>query len=163
MTGRLIGIAVRSARRRPMQLVERAVVSPETGIEGDHKGAKLKTRQVTLLSAEDWLAALAGLDPGKGPTDLPWAARRANLLTEGLALPAASGAILAIGAVRIEVMKPVFPCTRMLEAHPDLMRALAPDWRGGVAARVIEGGEIAMGDPIAIVAEGRTWTRPKLP
>ena len=146
-----------------MQLVERAQVTTETGIEGDHKGIKLKTRQVTLLALEDWQAALADLDSAMGPTDLPWTARRANLLTEGLALPSASGAILVIGTVRIEVTRPVFPCTRMLEAHPDLMRALAPDWRGGVAGRVIEGGEIAVGDTIGIAAGGRPWTRPKLP
>ena len=150
MSGRLIGIAVRSARRRPMQLVERAQVTPEIGVEGDHKGAKLKSRQVTLLALEDWRAALADLDPANGPTDLEWTARRANLLTEGVVLPAASGAILAIGSVRIEVTKPVFPCTRMLEAHPDLMRALSPDWRGGVAGRVIAGGEIAVGDAVTI-------------
>ncbi len=146
-----------------MQLVERAAVTPESGIEGDHKGAKLKTRQVTLLALEDWQAALADLDSAKGSTDLPWTARRANLLTEGLELPAASGAILVIGTVRIEVTKPVFPCTRMLEAHPDLMRALAPDWRGGIAGRIVEGGEIALGDAVAVTEEGRPWTRPKLP
>lgn len=163
MSGRLIGIAVRSARRQPMQPIERAAVTPEAGIAGDHKGAKLKSRQVTLLALEDWQAALSDLDPAQGATELPWTARRANLLTQGLALPAASGAILAIGPVKIEVTKPVFPCTRMLEAHPDLMRALAPDWRGGVAGRVIEGGEIALGDPIWVAEEGRPWTRPRLP
>lgn len=163
MSGRLIGIAVRSARRRPMQLVERASVTPETGIEGDHKGAKLKTRQVTLLALEDWQAALADLDPANGPADLPWTARRANLLTESVVLPAASGAVLVIGSVKIEVTKPVFPCTRMLEAHADLMRALAPDWRGGIAGRVIEGGEFAVGDAIVIAEAGRPWARPRLP
>lgn len=146
-----------------MQLIERAAVTPATGVEGDHKGAKLKSRQVTLLALEDWRAALADLDPAKGAIDLPWTVRRANLLTEGLVLPAASGAILAIGSVHIEVIKPVFPCTRMLEAHPDLMRALAPNWRGGVAGRVIEGGEIEVGDAITIVEPGRPWTRPRLP
>jgi MOSC domain-containing protein YiiM len=124
---------------------------------------KLKTRQVTLLAREDWLAALADLDRAKGPTDLPWTARRANLLTEGLVLPAASGAIIGIGAARLEVTRPVFPCTRMLAAHPDLMRALAKDWRGGVAAKVLEGGPVRLGDAVTILAAGRPWTRPRLP
>ena len=146
-----------------MTLVDKAQVTPEIGVEGDHKGMKLKTRQVTLLALEDWQAALADLDPAKGPTDLAWTARRANLLTEGLTLPAASGAILVIGGVRIEVTRPVFPCSRMIEAHPDLMRALSPPWRGGVAGRVLEGGEISVGDVVSIVEAGRPWSRPKLP
>lgn len=163
MTGRLIGIAVRAARREPMRLIEEAEVSVAAGIAGDHKGAKLRTRQVTLLALEDWQAALAVLDPAHGPTDLPWAARRANLLTQGLALPAASEAILLVGPVRLEVMHPTYPCTRMTEAHPDLMRALASSWRGGVSARVLAGGTIRVGDPVAIEAPGRPWTRPRLP
>jgi MOSC domain-containing protein YiiM len=146
-----------------MRQVETARLTPEAGIDGDHKGAKFKTRQVTLLSAGDWADALADLDPAKGPTDLPWTARRANFLVDGLALPAASGAELAIGRIRIEVTRPTFPCTRMLEAHADLMRALAKAWRGGVCGRVVAGGEIALGDTVTIVAEGRPWTRPKLP
>ena len=163
MISRLVGIAVRAARRQPMTLVDKAVVTPDIGIEGDHKGMKLKTRQVTVLAAEDWAAALADLDPARGPVDLPWTARRANLLTEGLILPAASGAILVIGQVRIEVTRPVFPCTRMLESHHDLRRALAPSWRGGVAGRVLEGSEVALGDAILIAEPGRPWTRPRLP
>ncbi|MEZ5924789.1 MAG: hypothetical protein R3D57_10460 [Hyphomicrobiaceae bacterium] len=163
MSGRLIGIAVRPGRRQPMRLLEHATVTPEVGVDGDHKGMKLKTRQVTLLALEDWQAALAELDPGQGAVDLLWTARRANLLIEGLELPAASGAILVVGPVRIEVTRPVFPCTRMLEAHAGLMRALAKPWRGGIAGRVVAGGEVALGDAVAVLDAGRPWTRPRLP
>jgi MOSC domain-containing protein YiiM len=161
--GRLIGIAVRSARREPMRLIETAEVSVAAGIAGDHKGPKLRTRQVTLLALEDWRAALAALDPANGAVDLAWTVRRANLLTEGLVLPAAAGALIRIGPLLIEVMHPTFPCTRMTEAHPDLMRALAPTWRGGVSGRVLEGGMIRIGDAITIEAPGRPWRRPRLP
>jgi MOSC domain-containing protein YiiM len=146
-----------------MQECAAAEISLETGVAGDHKGIKLKTRQVTLLAWEDWRAALADLDPAKGSADLPWTARRVNLLIERLTLPAASGAVLGIGPVRLEVTRPVFPCTRMLEAHPGLMRALARDWRGGIATRVLEGGKVRLGDPVTVLVEGRPWKRPKLP
>lgn len=146
-----------------MQLIEEAEVSVAAGIAGDHKGPKLRTRQVTLLALEDWQTALAALDPAIGAVDLDWTARRANLLTEGLVLPAAFEAILHVGPVRLEVMHPTYPCTRMTEAHPDLMRALAADWRGGVSARVLTGGTIRIGNAITIEAPGRPWTRPKLP
>lgn len=146
-----------------MRLVDEAEVSVAAGVAGDHKGPKLKTRQVTLLALEDWQAALAALDPASGPTELAWTARRANLLTEGLTLPHASEAVLSIGPVRLEVMHPTFPCARMTEAHPGLMRALAPDGRGGVSARVLTGGVLRLGDPVVIEAPGRPWRRPKLP
>lgn len=146
-----------------MRVIEAAEVTVAAGIAGDHKGAKLKTRQVTLLAVEDWQAALDELDPANGAVDLPWAARRANLLTQGLVLPAAAGALIRVGPVLIEVMHPTFPCTRMTEAHPDLMRALAKPWRGGVSGRVLEGGAIRLGDPVTVEAEGRPWTRPRLP
>ncbi len=162
-SSRLVGIAVRSARREPMRVIEAAEVTVAAGIAGDHKGAKLKTRQVTLLAVEDWRAALANLDPANGSVDLAWTVRRANLLTEGVVLPAAAGALVRIGPILVEIMHPTFPCTRMTEAHPDLMRALARPWRGGVSGRVLEGGAISLGDPVTVEAEGRPWTRPRLP
>jgi len=38
----------------------------------------------------------------------------------------------------------------MEEAHPGLLRALAPDWRGGVTCRVLQAGAIAVGDRVAV-------------
>ncbi|MDX2257835.1 MAG: MOSC domain-containing protein [Hyphomicrobiaceae bacterium] len=160
--GRLVGIAVRGARREPMQHLQSVAISIETGVSGDHKGAKFKNRAVTVLSLEAWRIALAELTDLAGPVDLPWAARRANLLVEGLELPKARGGILTIGPVRLEVTYPTQPCNRMDEAHPGLLRALGPDWRGGITARVLQGGTIAIGD--AAVVEVRPPRRePRLP
>jgi MOSC domain-containing protein YiiM len=55
--------------------------------------------------------------------------------------------------VRLEVTAQTTPCARMDETWPGLRRALAPDWRGGVTARVITGGAIALGDPVRVVSE----------
>jgi MOSC domain-containing protein YiiM len=40
----------------------------------------------------------------------------------------------------------------MERARAGLKAALGPDWRGGVYGEVIEGGDIAVGDPVALEA-----------
>jgi|JI8StandDraft_1071087.scaffolds.fasta_scaffold40500_2 MOSC domain-containing protein YiiM len=140
MAGRVEGIATKAAKRADMVPVDRAIVSVETGVAGDWRGVQ-KTRQVTVLFAEDWARAVAGLDPAA-----PWTIRRATLLVSGIVNPRAAGGVLAIGDVRLRVMGETQPCKRMDEQMPGLWDAMRPDWRGGVTARVIHGGEIAVGD-----------------
>lgn len=157
--GRLIGIARRGRRLAPMQEVGSAAISCAAGLEGDFKGAKYPRRQITVLAREGWEAALAAL----GGADLPWTARRANLLVEGVRLPRAAGGILQIGGVRLEVTGQTYPCGRMEAAHAGLLAALAEDWRGGVTARVLEGGSVALGDEVAVLVDPPERKPPKLP
>lgn len=147
--GHLVGIAVRSAYRAPMQTLDRARVAAGGGVEGDYKGAKHPRRSVTVLAREDWEAALAEL--GCGPCEIAWTARRANLLVEGVRLPRAIGGVVRIGPVVIEVTYPTTPCKRMDEVRAGLKKALYPEWRGGITGRVVEGGEIALGDRVAVL------------
>ena len=81
---------------------------------------------------------------------MKWTLRRANLLIKELRLPRVSGAVLRIGAVRLEVTAQTYPCRRMTDVHPGLMKALAKDWRGGVSCRVITGGTVRIGDIAAV-------------
>lgn len=150
--GRLIGIARRPAHRAPMQTVETALIEADGGVEGDHKGKKFPRRGVTILAREAWEAALADLAKTGNADDLPWTARRANLLIEGMELPRALGGIIAVGPAVLEITYPTTPCKRMDEARQGLMGALYPDWRGGVTCRVLEGGRVALGDPVTVLA-----------
>lgn len=134
-------------------------VTLELGLVGDARGAKYKTRQITILAAEDWAAALDALTDLAGRPALPWTTRRANLLVSGLRLPRARGAILTVGPVRLAVTGQTFPCSRMEAAHPGLLSALAPEWRGGVTCRVLDGGPIALGTKITIESSPREITR----
>jgi MOSC domain-containing protein YiiM len=145
-----------------MQLVEVAEVTAGGGIDGDHKGVRFPKRGITILAREDWQAAIALLADLAGPVPLPWTARRANLFVEGVALPQAARAIIAIGPVRLEVTAQTYPCRRMEEAHPGLMKALGPDWRGGVSCRVLDGGPITLGDPVTVLSSPKPH-RPRLP
>ena len=100
---------------------------------------------MTLLAREAWEAALAELAKTGNAADLAWTARRANLLVEGVELPR------ALGAAVLEITYSTTPCKRMDEAREGLMRALYPQWRGGVTCQVLEGGRVAIGDPVAVL------------
>lgn len=133
-----------------MANVDSALVTPDMGLDGDIRGpvpeGKQGNRQITLIEAESWTAALEELG-----ANLPWSIRRANLLITGLRLPRAPGAVIAIGAsLRIEVRGECDPCSRMEALLPGLEAALRPDWRGGVCGRVLTEGTIAIGDEVRI-------------
>ena len=150
MTGTLAGIARHARAKAPMEVLDHAHVTIHSGIAGDFRGAVKPggrgRRQVTMMERRDWDAAMADLD-----RDIPWQERRANLLIDGLDLPQSPGALLRIGAdVLVTVTGECDPCSRMETIAPGLKGALTPDWRGGVTAKVLSGGEIAVGDEIRI-------------
>lgn len=142
--GLLAGIARREKKRAAMELLEEAAVTVAGGVANDSRG-KPGNRQVTLLSQKAWQAACA--DVGR---DVPWTARRANLLIADLELPQASGFNVRIGDVRLRTTIEIDPCSRMDEAAPGLKDALQPDWRGGVGCEVLEGGLVRVGDAVEV-------------
>lgn len=148
-TGRIAGIARHAFPKAPMETIDHARVTLEGGIAGDYRGAmkgKPYKRQVSLIEAEDWAAAMDQVGHS-----IPWEQRRANLLVEGLGLPQTVGTRLRIGAdVVLEVRCETDPCERMEALAVGLRAALTPDWRGGVCTMVIAPGEIAVGDEIRI-------------
>jgi MOSC domain-containing protein YiiM len=150
--GTLIGIALRAKVRAPMESRDSGQISIERGLEGDARGAKYPSRQITILALEDWQYALADLSDPIGSPELPWTTRRANLLVQGLRLPRAKAARLSIGPVILEVTGQTYPCSRMESTRKGLLSALAPNWRGGVTCRVISGGAIELGDRAAILS-----------
>lgn len=145
MTGKLIGIARATKVFADMEPLDAVNVTKEAGLDGDRRG-RTEDRQVTVLAIETWQAACA--DAGAG--DLPWTARRANLLVDGVDLPREIGARLRIGGVLLEIKMEVDPCSRMEKAHAGLREALVPDWRGGVACTVIEEGLLTLGDSVHV-------------
>ena len=162
MAGRLAGIARRDRPRGDIERVAHARVSRAEGVARDFRGALAAKksnyrRQVSLMEAEAWAAALKDLPRadlhGDGPLldDKAWWRRRANLLVEGLRLPRAEGTRIRIGAqCLLQVTTECDPCPRMEEVAPGLEAALTPDWRGGFMAKVLEDGDIAVGDSVRI-------------
>lgn len=153
-TGILGGIARHGRPRGPIETIAHVSVTNAGGLQGDFRGAvkpgSKARRQVSLIEAACWDQAMAELQLHADEV-LPWHARRANLLIEGLRLPREAGTIVMIGAsLRIEVTQECDPCSRMEELIPGLKAALLPDWRGGFLGKVLTDGEITVGDTIRI-------------
>ncbi len=122
--GRLVGIARRDTKRAPMETLEQAQVSDQTGVAQDSRG-KPGDRTVTVISARTWREVCAELGQ-----EIPWTTRRANQLVDEIDLPKSAGQIIEIGDVRLKVIVEVAPCSRMDEQVEGLTNALKPDWRG---------------------------------
>jgi MOSC domain-containing protein YiiM len=146
--GRITWIGVRPERRTPPVEATTATLIAGRGIEGDRYRSANGARQVTLIAAED-LAAIAqflGRDRAE-----PHLLRR-NLVTAGINLVALKRRRFRIGAVLLEGTGECAPCSRMEEAFgPGGYNAVRG--RGGLTARILEGGTIAVGDAVVPVAE----------
>lgn len=148
MVIKLVSIARRSDAGSPMQETFSAEVSLNEGLHGDSKG-KPGPRQITILSKESWVKACHDLD-----VDLPWTARRANLLIKGFEfLPTDVGRTIQIGDVILEITRETDPCWKMDKAHQGLKEALMPSWRGGVCCKILQAGTITTGDNVELGKE----------
>lgn len=143
--GRLIGIARREMKRSPMETLDSADISTDTGVASDSRGNP-GGRQVTLLSARDWRDACNELGQ-----EVVWTTRRSNLFIDEMDLPKAVGHIIAIGDVRLKTTMEIAPCSRMDEQVAGLTTVLQPHWRGGIGCEVLQGGMVSIGDRVEIV------------
>ena len=126
------------------------------------RGSSFRAGRSRYLSVEAWARALEDLTDLAGPVPLPWTVRRANLLLEGVRLPRGKGGLVRVGPVLLEVTAQTYPCARMDQAHPGLLKALGPDWRGGVTTRVVQGGSITVGDLVTVERDASEHL-PRLP
>ncbi|MFW2829354.1 MOSC domain-containing protein [Sphingomonas sp. ID0503] len=147
-TGILLGIARHARPKGPMEVLDRAFVGLDTGVEGDFRGA-IKPggrgrRQVTLMTLADWQIATRLVGAA-----LEWQHRRVNLLVDGLVLPREEGGLIRIGArCTLRITGECDPCRRMNALVDGLELALRPDWRGGRTSKVIAADEIVVGDAV---------------
>lgn len=148
MSGTLRAIWIKRNKRGPMDPAERGVLVAGRGLVGNADQGR--RRQLTLIEEEVWRQVSRELGAAVPPT-----ARRANLMISGVPLPHTRGRILVVGPTRLRVLGETVPCERMDEAFRGLRQALRPDWRGGVFAEVVTGGEIALGDEVGWEEETR--------
>lgn len=147
--GRLLWIGLRPTRKAPMLMPASALFVAEQGIEGDrYRTHRNGPRQVTLIAAED-LAAIASF-LGKGEVS-PELLRR-NLVTSGVNLNALKGRRVRIGQVILEISGDCAPCSQM-EANLGPGGYNAVRGRGGLTARIVNGGEVRLGDIVERVED----------
>lgn len=140
-SGRLEAIWLKRVHRGPMIESDRVAVTPDHGLEGNvHSRGR---RQVAVLSADAWAEVEARLGRSVDPI-----IRRANLFVRGLDFERSRGRTLRVGACRLEVLGELRPCRLMDDSEPGLCALLGEGWRGGVYGRMLDEGEIAVGDAV---------------
>ncbi len=146
----LAGIALRTAKRAPMETRQHGKIL-SYGLDGNYFSTLNKVlksdRQITALALPQWEDAGRELR-----TFIAWQFRRANLcITEHRFCQEDVGKRIFIGKrAQLLITGECDPCKRMEEVHTGLMQALSPSWRGGVTCRVIQPGDISVGDPVRI-------------
>ena len=139
----LDAIHVAKGRRLPMRLVDAVEVETGKGIVGDRYHGS-RHRQVTVQSQDDLDAATEI----HGSPVRPEMTRR-NLTISAGPVPRNPGDRIRIGPVLLEVVRVAAPCKLLDDTiGPGGQEALRR--RGGSCCRVLEGGRIALGDPVHV-------------
>jgi MOSC domain-containing protein YiiM len=148
--GRVTWIGVRPARGEAPVAVGSVTAAPGTGLAGDRfKGTEASKRQVTLIQAEH----IVGVASMLGREAVDPAALRRNVVVSGINLYALRHAKFRVGEVLLEGTGICAPCANMEEAlGPGGFNAMRG--HGGITARVLEAGRIAVGDAVAVVEPG---------
>ena len=156
--GSLQAIYLRPARSTPCITANNATAIAGRGLHGDRASTTPSrnplgsNRQITLIQAEH-IAVIAML---MGKQRIDAAALRRNLVVSGINLLAAKSLFkdqpmqLTIGNVVLEITGPCEPCSKM-EAALGTGAYNAMCGHGGVNAKVIVGGDLALGNAVNCV------------
>ncbi|MCK7550988.1 MOSC domain-containing protein [Marinobacter goseongensis] len=146
-TGHVAWIGIRPARGEAMEALDSAAVTPGKGLEGDRfKGRETSKRQVTLIQKEHLYAIASCL---QREAIAPGVFRR-NIVVSGLNLLALKGKRFRVGSVVLEYTGLCHPCSKMeTTLGPGGYNAMRG--HGGITARVVKAGDIALGDKVQVL------------
>lgn len=143
--GRVEWLGLRPERRAPMSVVDSVEANPQSGLLGDRYSGRTGARHVTLIQAEH-LPVIASL---VGQKELAPDVLRRNIVVGGINLLALKDKVIRIGEVELEVTGHCQPCSRMEQLlGPGGYNAVRG--HGGITARVLAPGTIALGDPVDV-------------
>ncbi len=141
--GEVVSIHIARSRNGPAEALQRARVHADYGLEEDWRSRRGRSGQLTLIEEE----ALDDVAGQLGHSIPPGASRR-QIVVRGLALNRTIGRRLRLGPALVYVEEPCDPCSNMERTVGPRAQA-AMENRGGVRCRVLEGGELRIGDSVA--------------
>jgi len=156
VAGEVVAIHIASAAGVPMQGLASVEAVAGEGLVGDRYRDNIGfysptptdpgARELTLIEEESLAAVLREIGVVLGPEE-----HRRNITTRAVALEPLLGKRFRIGEVVCEGVRKCPPCKHLEEiTGKKVMKALVH--RGGVRARIVEGGWIRVGDPILEIA-----------
>ena len=143
-------IGTRPGRESPLDEVEQVTATAEHGLTGDHYSSTGGKRQVSLIQAEH-LATVASIlgEDRIDPRNL-----RRNIVVRGINLLALKGQVFQVGDAVMEFGALCVPCPRMeTNLGPGGFNAMRG--HGGIAARVLSGGIIRIGDRVRLLSDSK--------
>jgi MOSC domain-containing protein YiiM len=139
MRGTIIALHIAPGKEVPMQSRQSVTAIADLGLEGDWHARKESKRQVLLIDEET--LHVFGLQPGRV---------RENITTRGIDLKSLErGARLRAGSAVFEITLPCAPCEFIDEIRPGLREKM--EGQRGMLARVVQGGEIQIGDTVEVM------------
>lgn len=145
-TGTVTAIHIRPLRKAPVRLLSEVEAISGRGLSGDYYNSPDGNRQITLILEEDLQAAASVL----GLETIDAALTRRNILIRGFNMHQPAGARIRVGECLIEVTGPCRPCSQMDENIQAGAQEAMKD-KGGITARILEGGMIRLQDSVRLV------------
>ncbi len=137
-------LGVRPMRLAPMLTPAAITLTPGHGVIGDHYSSVTQgARQVTIIADEHLAAIGSYLGQDSAPPEL----LRRNVVVRGINLGALKSRRFRLGAALLECSGECHPCSKM-ERLLGVGGYNAVRGHGGITARVLEGGELRVGDAI---------------
>jgi len=148
--GRVEWIGLRTERKGPVRGVQQANALAEQGLEGDRRiqGRPGSSRQITFISQEH-LCAVASI---LGKTAIDPALVRRNVVISGVNINALKHKRFQIGDAVFEPTAYCHPCSRM-EENLGTNGFSAMMGHGGLCAKILQSGQISIGDPVVVINE----------
>ena len=153
MAGIVEDLFIAAGGGEPMQRVEQVMAEVNAGLGGDRYRARtgywtgVDECQVTLIAGEslDEIAASAsGIEVGDGQ-------HRRNIVTRGVQLQQLQGKRFTVGAAVLEYDRPRPPCGYIQGLTQRGMTKALGGHRGGICARVVASGTIAVNNAIELL------------
>lgn len=139
MSGTIINLYIAPGKGVPMQARQSVTAVADLGLQDDWHARKESKRQVLFIDKETLTEF--DLQPGRV---------RENITTRGIDLKSLErGARVRAGNALFEITLPCAPCEFIDDIQPGLREKMVG--QRGMLARVIEGGEIKIGDAVEVV------------